>query len=278
MKVVLVALPARDAFALSLFVGKVLEGWQCAVANLEQPVPAGDLYVVDMDAWLARHGRAQAAAELAALVGERPAVLVGTVPADLVQGGVPWVALPRPYGAPTMRSALEQAWALRARPTAPPATVESAPAEVFFSTSAFGITAADQIRVPKAEPLPTLGEGVLSIDAFRACVDTSPSEPCRRFLQQLGERVAQPGAFEMGVTLINGIIFNPAQAWVASNTPLAVMRMVCRSRSLGEHVRMTPLATTVDARARAEQRGMAIHPLDQMLFALARIGECRLPH
>ena len=67
MKAVLVALPERDAFALTLFVGKVLEGWQCGVADLAHPVPAGDLYVVDMDAWLARHGRAQAAAELAAL-------------------------------------------------------------------------------------------------------------------------------------------------------------------------------------------------------------------
>lgn len=277
MKAVVLGLPERDAFALSLFVGKVLDGWQCEVVALDQPAPAGELYVVDMDAWLVRHGQAQALAALKAQLGDRPAVLVGTVPGN-PEPGAPWVPLPRPYGAQTMRSALEAAWALRARPTAPPAPLDHAPAEVFFSTSAFGITAPNQIRVPKAEPLPTLGEGVLTIDAFRACVDTSPSEPCRRFLQQLGERVAQPGAFEMGVTLINGIIFNPAQAWVASNTPLAVMRMVCRSRSLGEHVRMTPLATTVDARARAEQRGMAIHPLDQMLFALARIGECRLPH
>ncbi|MBP7531170.1 MAG: hypothetical protein KA775_05060, partial [Ottowia sp.] len=62
MKAVLVALPERDAFALTLFVGKVLEGWQCDAADLAHPVPAGDLYVVDMDAWLARHGRAQAGA------------------------------------------------------------------------------------------------------------------------------------------------------------------------------------------------------------------------
>lgn len=43
MKAVLVALPERDAFALTLFVGKVLEGWQCDAADLAHPVPAGDL-------------------------------------------------------------------------------------------------------------------------------------------------------------------------------------------------------------------------------------------
>ncbi len=177
-----------------------------------------------------------------------------------------------------MRSALEEAWAARARPTAAPADVAPAPAEVFFSTSAFGFSTAEPMRVAQATPPPTLGEGALSIEAFRACVDSSPNEACRHFLRQLGDRLAQPGAFEMGVTLINGIIFNPAQAWVASNTPLFVMRMVCRSRALGEHVRITALAPTVDARARAEQRGMTVHPLDDMLFALAQMGECRLPH
>ena len=233
MKAVLVALPERDAFALTLFVGKVLEGWQCGVADLAHPVPAGDLYVVDMDAWLARHGRAQAGAELAALVGERPAVLVGNVPAQVAAHGAPWVVLPRPYGAQSMRSALEEAWTARARPTAAPADVAPAPAEVFFSTSAFGFSTAEPMRVAQATPPPTLGEGALSIEAFRACVDSSPNEACRHFLRQLGDRLAQPGAFEMGVTLINGIIFNPAQAWVASNTPLSVMRMVCRSRGAG---------------------------------------------
>ncbi len=177
-----------------------------------------------------------------------------------------------------MRSALEEAWTARARPTAAPADVAPAPAEVFFSTSAFGFSTAEPMRVAQATPPPTLGEGALSIEAFRACVDSSPNEACRHFLRQLGDRLAQPGAFEMGVTLINGIIFNPAQAWVASNTPLSVMRMVCRSRALGEHVRITALAPTVDARARAEQRGITVHLLDDMLFALAQMGECRLPH
>lgn len=148
-----------------------------------------------------------------------------------------------------MRGALEEAWTARARPTAAPADVAPAPAEVFFRTSAFGFSTAEPMRVAQATPPPTLGEGALSIEAFRACVDSSPNEACRHFLRQLGDRLAQPGAFEMGVTLINGIIFNPAQAWVASNTPLSVMRMVCRSRALGEHVRITALAPTVDARA-----------------------------
>lgn len=139
----------------------------------------------------------------------------------------------RPYGAQSMRGALEEAWTARARPTAAPADVAPAPAEVFFSTSAFGFSTAEPMRVAQATPPPTLGEGALSIEAFRACVDSSPNEACRHFLRQLGDRLAQPGAFEMGVTLINGIIFNPAQAWVASNTPLSVMRMVCRSRGAG---------------------------------------------
>ena len=43
-------------------------------------------------------------------------------------------------------------------------------------------------------------------------------------------------------------------------------------------MRITALAPTVDARAQAEQRGITVHPLDDMLFALAQMGECRLPH
>lgn len=306
MKAVVVGLPERDAFALSLLMEKMQPGWECRAMPPHERPPAGDLYVLDAEAWYARHGRAEAAARLQAVSGGRPAVIV-TAPlpareeararatqdaADWERRG--WIVVRRPFGVQAMRNALERAMGRCGRnaraharlptkpkaPTLPPSrkTPASAPAATVFSLSAFGITQAPP--APRAQPAPVqpaIGEGRLSLDAFAACIESSPCPSCRAGLRKLLTQLRAGTAVELSLTLVNGLVFHPGEGWAASNTPLPVLRMVCRSRALIRHVALNPLPADIDARLRAERRGMTLHPLDEMLHVLARLADCRLP-
>ena len=92
-----------------------------------------------------------------------------------------------------------------------------------------------------------------------------------------GYGLAQPGAFEMSFTMINGVLFDGAAQWVATNTPISLLRMVARSRTLGAYVKTTDLEAQVDPSTRSAQRGMKEYPLGAFLHALARMADCRLP-
>ena len=303
MKAVVVGMSERDAFALSLLMDRMQPGWECSALPAQDHLPAGDLYVLDADAWSARHGRDEAAARLPALPGDKPAVIV-TAPVPLrdeararaAQDAAEWerrgwVVVRRPFGAQAMRNALERAMGrcgrqarAHARPVVgkpapqPLAAPPTAPADTAFSTSAFGI--AKVPSAPRAHPalvLPAMGEGSLGLDAFAACIETSPYPACRAGLRNLLAYLQAGTAVELSLTLVNGLVFQPAQGWAASNTPASVLRMVCQSRALTRHVRLNPLPPDADARQRAERRGMAVHPLGEMLHLLARLADCRLP-
>ncbi len=155
---------------------------------------------------------------------------------------------------------------------------QKAPATTAFSTSAFGITELPpSARAHPAAVLPQIGEGSLGLEAFTACIETSPYPSCRAGLRNLVAHLQAGTAVELSLTLVNGLVCHPAQGWAASNTPASVLRMVCQSRALTRHVRLNPLPPEADARQRAERRGMAVHPLGDMLHLLARLADCRLP-
>ena len=225
-----------------------------------------------------------------------------------------WVVLRRPFRAEAMRQALDAAAAHAASAPAdhvaksddgghPAAQAQAqahsdAPAtaplpfdttasqrsrtSAFFSSAFFATT----VQGPASQPAPAGGAGFpppeitnaqLSLGEFTASLATSPSAECRHFLGALAQRLAQPGPFEMSFTMINGLVFDANQGWVASNTPMSVLRMVARSRSLGAHVKIVDLDADAEARRRAEQRGMTAYPLGAMLHALARVADCQLP-
>ena len=207
-----------------------------------------------------------------------------------------WVVLRRPFRAEAMRQALDAAAAHAASAPADPIAKpddggrtaaqaqahSDAPAtaplpfdttasqrsrtSAFFSSAFFATT----VQGPASQPAPAGGAGFpppeitnaqLSLGEFTASLATSPSAECRHFLGALAQRLAQPGPFEMSFTMINGLVFDANQGWVASNTPMSVLRMVARSRSLGAHVKIVDLDADAEARRRAEQRGMTAYPL-----------------
>ncbi len=147
----------------------------------------------------------------------------------------------------------------------------------FLTTTVLGSADGEPATSAAGLPPPEITADELSVAAFAACVQTSPLAECRHFLGHLADRLARPGAFEMGFTLINGIVFDAAANWVASNTPMSVVRMVARSRTLGAHIQWLDLGPSIDPRARAAQRGRQVYRLGALLHALARMAECRLP-
>jgi hypothetical protein len=147
----------------------------------------------------------------------------------------------------------------------------------FFTTTVQGASTGAAPVGSAGLPPPDINDDELTLADFTACVPSSPSAECRQFLGALADRLARPGAFEMSFTLINGVLFDGKAQWVASNTPMSVLRMVARSRSLGDYVKTIDMDEHVDPRARAAQRGMQEYPLGALLHALARMAECQLP-
>ncbi len=316
MKIVVVGLPEREAFAVSLLMGKSRPHWVFHTQPVEAADASGDLYVLDADAWQDHYGRQGVTSGLRTVLKEKAAVLL-TAPMALpvewrAQGVVNehdwqalgWTVLHRPFRASAMREALQRAEqradlsvkpkAQSAKPPAPRAlaalaghgSVLTLPSSTggstyfssaFFTTTLQGLSAEAAPTGSAGLPPPDITGEELTLAAFTACLPSSPSAECRQFLGALAARLARPGAFEMSFTLINGVLFDGAARWVASNTPMSVLRMVARSRSLGAYVKTTDLDAQVDPRARAAQRGMQEHPLGALLHALARMAECQIP-
>ena len=325
MKIVVVGLPEREAFAVALLMGKARPHWVFHNLAVDAVDADGDLYVLDADAWRDHHGHQDATAKLLALLKDKPAVLLTSPMAlsDAVRAQAEaderdwaardWLVLHRPFRASSMREALQRAEQRAAapvaqrRPLAPakapgaraktgatPPTTQSAQAgplsgapsstggssyfsSAFFTTTVQGVSPSPAPTGTAGLPPPDITEEQLTLADFAVCVATSPSAECRQFLGALAERLARPGAFEMSFTLINGVLFDGQARWVASNTPMSVLRMVARSRSLGSYVKTVDMDSQVDPRARAAQRGMQEYPLGAWLHALARMAECQLP-
>ena len=216
---------------------------------------------------------AQAMSEALAWAGRAAAEPPDAAPAAAAPA--PAVAAPDAPDRTAMRGAA------RAPASTPPRAADAAPpppgASALFTSSVIGIGVDASPASPAAAPPPQIGEGELSLQAFRACVAQSPHPAARRALTRLADRLAAPGAFEIGLTLINGLLFDAERQQVASNTPLSVLRMVCRSRALTQHARLADLDPRVDVAQRAAQRGMQVHPLGAMLYALAQVTDCPLP-
>ena len=353
MKVIVVGLPEREAFAISLLMSKLLPDWGYRSQSIASSDGSGDLYVLDVDAWQETHGRQDVTAGLKAMLNAKPAVLLTSPLAQSPEARLQaqanerdwqacgWVVLHRPYRASAMQEALQRAEQrpeqrpdavlkeLDDRPavkstatataTAPVdrdvATKTSAPRPLlgvplpllgspvpppggrsgtssssgggdagvsffsagFFTTTVQGVSASPAHTGNSGMPPPDITDDELTLAAFAACLPSSPSAECRQFLGALADRLAQPGAFEMSFTMINGVLFDGAAQWVATNTPISLLRMVARSRTLGAYVKTTDLEAQVDPTTRSAQRGMKEYPLGAFLHALARMADCRLP-
>ena len=186
--------------------------------------------------------------------------------------GEPQIELPTPLAADRVDESAADDEAARAGPSTVTSSLSSFP-----PSSALGRQRAPSIEAAPPARLPEMGEGSLTVSAFRIAVAHCPLAEARGFLDALARQLAAGRPFEMVLTMINGLIFEPQADWVASNTPVSVLRMVARSRALSGLVRYVPIDARVDPQARAAQRGMAIYPLEDLLYVLARVTECPLP-
>lgn len=293
MNVALTGLTPREALALEMLIGKMLPDWRCSVASAspQAALPSADLYVVDLTGrGMSRWSEAGQASLLQAL-GGAPAVLIASAFDQT------WSALEaqnmkhqsltllrKPYGIEDMRTALKQAAAGRPKPAMPLAAVVArvavaavAPVTPVTPVTPVAPAAAHAPAPPTATAvvdsswpvpaMPAVEIGELSPVQFQARLKALPPSEPHRFLRQLGQALALRRPFEVRVSFLNRLIFNPGERWVASNTPTSVIQGLCQSDELAA-------ATSIDAvdekdvMARAQRLDLQLQPLEVFLWSL----------
>jgi len=287
MNVALTGLTPREALALEMLIGKMLPDWRCSVASAspQAALPPADLYVVDLTGrGLSRWSEAGQSSLLQAL-GGAPAVLIAsafdqtwsTLEAQNMKHQS-LTLLRKPYGIEDMRAALKQAAAGRPKPVMPPAAVVApvavaavapatpvAPAAAHVPAPPTAAAAVDSSWPVPAMPAVEIGE--LTSAQFQVRLKALPPSEPHRFLRQLGQALALRRPFEVRVSFLNRLIFNPGERWVASNTPTSVIQGLCQSDELAA-------ATSIDAvdekdvMARAQRLDLQLQPLEVFLWSL----------
>lgn len=277
MNVALTALTPRESLALEMLIGKLQPDWRCSVvpASAEAALPSADLYVIDLAGkGLSRWSEATQASLLQALDGA-PAVLIAsafdqTWSALDASGkkGDSLVLLRKPYGIEDMRLALKQAAAVRAKrvqpaalplnPVAPvtPAAVPAPSAADVFANSSWPVPAMPSVEIGQIDPA-----------EFQARLAALPVSEPQLFLRQLGQALALRLPFEVRVSFLNRLIFNPNERWVASNTPISVVHRLCRSDKLAAATSMDAIDEK-DVMARAQRLDLQLQPLEVFLWSL----------
>ncbi len=292
MNIALVGLTAREEVALGMLVGKSLPGWQClpATDGPRAPMPAADLYVVD----LAGRGMARwtdaAQGELLKALGGAPAVLVvpafdqtwSALEAHLIQGQ-PLVLLHKPYGVEAMRAALQQAAAGRTVPaprvlrSMKPAVPDRSRKTQACADSRSSLPVKPARTLPPAMALPVaaarpalavpaLAERKLAFSEFQTRMGPLTGKPL--FLRRLAESLAQQHPFELRISFVNRMIFHPGEQWAASNTPAPVLEQLCQNDELASSIEIDPIDGQ-GAQARAERLDIPAQPLEDLLWKLA---------
>ena len=114
-----------------------------------------------------------------------------------------------------------------------------------------------------AQPAP-----MLSASELRAQLQALPESARSAFLKKLSDMLSQDRPFEVRFTFQNSIIVHPVDGWVASNTPIQVIKQVCQSDTLASAVVMRVI-DAAQAEERAHLLGMSPRELDGFLWDLA---------
>ncbi|MDB5870512.1 MAG: hypothetical protein JWP96_2844, partial [Polaromonas sp.] len=249
MNVALAGLTAREEVALGMLVGKSLAGWECtgAPAGLDAPLPPAELYVVDLAGrGLARWSEA-AQGDLLKVLQGAPAVLVApafdqswaALDADLMKSQ-PLVLLRKPYGTQDMLAALKQAApVVKKRPpvTSPaifPIAPPPPPKARMLAALAPGAIAAPVIVAKTFVPMPAVvveEQGEMTLSEFQARLDAFPSSGAHVFLHKLAQALALRHPFEVRLSTVNRLIFNPDAQWVASNIAKSALERLCHDEA-----------------------------------------------
>jgi hypothetical protein len=273
MKLVLTGLSHTDEAALTIFLGRAMDGWSCqsVAAAPAMDLPEADIYVLNLlPLGLSRWSEA-AQTRLLAMLDARPAVLLvpghdrswATHLQDAAQRSI--VFLSKPYGTEDMRVALQTA--AKGVPASPPPVTPTlaarpAPAPVVASRA---VRSASKV----VQPVLSAAEAPhgLSVQEFQDKLAALPQGDSFAFLRKLDEMLSYEHPFEARFTVHNLLLVHPAHGWVASNTPLVVIARVCQSAALASAVEIRELAGH-EAEDRMQLLGLAPSELDLFLLNL----------
>jgi len=305
MNVVVAGLSPRDEAAFGFFLNRSMKGWSWSStpAGRGTVLPKADLLVADLVALGLAQWSVAAETELLRVLHGNSAVLL--VPANdqtwatmnpetVRQHTLVW--LQKPYGTEDMRQALEKAAAARKAAQAPPpmmrglskrTAVSSAGQEPMAPREGFdgeGRTAAVSPTIKavlptvsykaatKPDPVPRHDPGDdipgLTVQQLQARLAMLPDAGRHSFLRTIAAMLEQGQPFEARFTVHNSVIFHPADGWVASNTPTAVIERVCQSDALAAAVTVREI-DGIQADERAHRLGMNLRELNTFLWALA---------
>lgn len=261
MNVVVTGLAPHNEAALGIFLSSSKPGWrwQSAPAGPGVTLPPADIYVADMvSLGLARWSQ-QGQTELVRMLGVSPAVLLlpssdrtwAAADADVPRRSLVW--LPKPYGTPEMKSALEKAATYVGQTVA-----QLKPEPTLASASA---------QVPVPVPVPVDQAPGLSTQEFQARLAALSDGQAYVFLRQLSASLAEHQPFEVRFTVLNSLIVHPAGEWIATNTPMAVIKRICQSSALASAVSVRHIDGS-QAEQRVQRLGMPPLALDAFLHDL----------
>lgn len=287
MKLVVTGLSQREEAAFSIFLSRAMRNWpwQSVAASRATVLPPADLIVADLVPLGLGQWSQTNEAELLRLLQGTPAVLLlpahdqtwAAMDANTVkQHSLVW--LTKPYGTKEMQAALEQA-ALSVRrpapPVAPPTRSTPAPAAAPFSPMTapkFVSVNPPAVATHTPRPVTAVTPPVIEINELnaaelRARLAALPAPDGQVFLRQLSDMLTLNHPFEARFTVQNSLIVHPADGWIATNTPMTVIRRVCQSDALASAVSIRAI-DGAQAEERAQRLGMPPSELDVFLWQL----------
>lgn len=274
MNIALVGLPAREAAALTIFIGVGLKGATCRTVAFQPglALPAVGLYVVDMAGIGLAQWSVKAEADLLMLLGGQNALLL------LVSTNTSWLdkvvqrhgrqmlnCLTKPYSSEDMRAALAclgsgaatpvraDLTAAVARPTAPVPHAQIAPLAV---------------RVPVRRPASPAAPPLPMHESLQALRTMFPDLGRHLLLARLLDMMATGHPQELRLTLHHSIVLHPTQGWIVHNVAPAVLERLAQDGAAVATMSVRELDNH-QALLRAAQAPLTRAALDTFLWMLA---------
>jgi hypothetical protein len=107
----------------------------------------------------------------------------------------------------------------------------------------------------------------LSVQEFQARLAALPEVTGYLFLRQLSAMLTENDPFEVRFTVLNSLIVHPAGEWIATNTPMPVIKRICQSNALASAVSVRKIDAS-QAEQRVQRLGMPPQELDAFLHDL----------
>jgi hypothetical protein len=265
MNLILVGLSAREQLAFDLFLKRFMPTWRWRGVSFVtgESLPPSDIVIVDLAAngWAQRSEQTQLALQRA--VGSSVVIMLVSAnnvtwsSGKLQEAQRNWIWLDKPYGAESMRSALAQAEALT-KPLQVPVDPRQS------KKSGAGPTLVAQ-TASRSEVVVEMQAGLAPHELRDRLLRLPPDQHV--LLRKLDAALKGGQPFQVRFTVQHGVTVHPADGWVASNTPKAVVLQVCGSDALAASVTVRELVAS-QLEERLHQLGMTPHDLNDFLAEL----------